>query len=78
MCDHNRTLFLSAYSRDCNFARLEVDGEVWAEGDGYVPRIPGLHEYADYLKLTICLDCKTVLDLDDLDTQEVANSIADM
>jgi hypothetical protein len=61
-CDHNRTIMLGTKCSD----RAWVQWPNGQQTEGYAPDIPGLCD-DDYINMTVCIDCKTVIGLADAD-----------
>ena len=64
MCKHLSTLEISGKSSDLNFAKYTINGQLACDNDGYVPNIPGLNRYGDYIEFTFCVDCGQILGLE--------------
>lgn len=56
-CEHNRTMYVNAKSRDLNYIEIPHLNIV---KDGYAPKINGVC-HGDYIEFRLCLDCGTLL-----------------
>lgn len=66
-CKHERTLILNSKASDMHFCEVP---HLTIEKDGYAPNIPGLCN-GDYVDLTVCLDCGTVIGFEPMSDEEV-------
>jgi hypothetical protein len=74
MCEHNRRLEVGGKVSDmCGVTFVPAEGDD-IDHNGYVPSGLGIGR-GDYLDLTICLDCKQVVDFPTLTDEEIVEAL---